>query len=313
MESTNKFKLLPLVLLCSTLCFTTQVAAKEITNDPLPATDPYWKTEQPWRLTVGLDYMKASNNDTNYANTINRDFNINTDYHLGYQIGLGYRIPDTGTVVGINYTYLRTDDSSSVNLNNNLWINGFNVNRAHGSIEYTFNKFDVTAGHEIPLNRSFTTNFYGGLNYTRLQRDMVITGSNFSDDFSIYGGTDFKGIGPVFGIDAICNPFANMREFAFEGGVRTAFPYGHLSTYARSYINDDLEDRDRIPSEEKVVLEADAYIGIRYLFNASGMNWGLSLGYESNNYLGSMRSDYSSGSTSNTSTTGAYLQMLGIF
>ncbi|VVC76426.1 hypothetical protein AQUSIP_17390 [Aquicella siphonis] len=264
-----------------------------------------------WSFKVGLPYQKFSNNGTEYASSYDREYNIDTDYHLGYNLGIGYYLASKGSTINLDYTRLHATDSDSVYLDD-LTIFQNPVTNATGKIKYSYDSVDLTAGHSVSISPTFDLYYYGGLNYTHLAKDMIISGNDVDDFYTRKSGTDFKGIGPEFGVDGTCRPIPSTPGFGVVGGLKTVFPYGNMSGYLRDYENDDVFN-EHIPDTKIVAPGIGAKLALQYDFPTAGMNWSTQLGYQSTTYFGVTKDSSYSGTVINTNFQGLYFNLAGKF
>lgn len=302
----NKFlAIIPSIILGSTLTISNEALAQSGN----PYNNGLATGQSGWTFKIGVPYVKFSNTGTEYASGEDRDYNIDTSYHVGYNLGIGYNIPSKNTIINLDYTHLQASDSDTLNMEN-LWVFHNMVNTATGKIKYTYDSVDLTAGHTVSVMPTFDLYYYGGLNYTRLARDMTIEG-NDGNDFYITKklGTVFKGIGPEFGIDGTCHPAASAPGFGVVGGLKTVFPYGTLSSYKHVYENNEFYS-DHIPDTKTVTPGFGAKLALEYDFSSSGIGWSAQLGYQSTTYFGIAKESSYSGSDINVNFQGAYFNFV---
>lgn len=263
-----------------------------------------------WNIKAGLTYAQFSNNGSSYAESTNHKiFNISPEYHTGYKLGIGYTIPNVGTELNLDYRHLHTSDTSNAWADNLTLFPGSlslgPVNWATSTLSFDFDALDFTAGHWVQFSPKFRANFYGGLSYTHLAKDMDTSGSGFGNEIHISGGTSFRGIGPTFGMDGYCSPSENYQNFSVYGGVRTTALYGTMTGYVNT-LDNGIRTSDHIPNEKTVIPAFGAKIGLDWNYPYKGATFGINLGYEVNEYWGATKdSNYTS--SNNTSYQGASL------
>lgn len=266
-----------------------------------------------WSVNLGGSYQQFSNNGTAFAeNSLNRTYNIDPDYHFGYNLGLGYHVPSKDSDIGLNYTHLNTSDKTSV------WSDGLSLTTdtvvgpfgwVSGKNDFKYDSVDLTAGHQVGLSPSFGLNYYGGLNYTHLAKDMTLYGTNPGVDYTNNLGTNFNGFGPTFGMDGECHPFeSSYPRFSVTGGVKASALYGTMTGYSR--VNDNgIRSSDSIPNEKTVVPGVGAKLGLDYDLPLTGMNLKTELGYQLTEYFGVTKSSNYASTSTNASFQGAYLNL----
>lgn len=269
-----------------------------------------------YAVTIGGKYQQYSDNGTNFASsfstightTSSSDFNVHQDYHFGYNLGLAYFLPYKGSSLNLDYSNLNATDSRTIT-GDHLTVEGENVITTTGQTKFSTGLFNLTLQQLFALNPYIDLTLYGGLNYTHITKDMVITADrdNFSR-FRIEAGTSFNGIGPVFGIDAVIYPFTDYyHRIGVVGDLQGLFPYGKLSGYLQEFEDNDTFTK-YVPSEKVFLPGTKAKLGLRFDVSGNGQ-YILDAGYEA--YISSdatKTADYS-GMTSNISYRGIYLNL----
>lgn len=265
-----------------------------------------------WTFKIGFPYQKFSNNGTNFASNTKNDFNIDTSYNWGYNLGIGYHFPVSGTDVNLDYTNINSSDTHRI-WRNDLLLEGGGLTGpfgwGSGKIEFDYESLDLTAGHAFVVNPSFAINYYGGLSYLHLTKDMTIEGRNVFNRAVIEGGTSYKGFGPTFGIGGSCYPFAMAPQFSVIGDVKASFYYGTLDSYDRLFDhNIDFSHTfvTHLPDEKVVVPGVNAKLGLNYVFPVQGMRINTQLGYSLSDYFSVTKDSSYSASNSDISFQGPY-------
>src|SRR3990167_1372189 len=239
-----------------------------------------------WKLSAGLNYQEFGNNGTQYATQdSNKEFNVDTDYHTGYFLDWMYHLEEKDSDVGFDYNHLRASDSSSLT-GNNIQIQPGGLGTAtwaSGMTTFTYDSFDLKAGHTVKLSPSFSLGYYGGLNYTRLEKELVSEGTAPGSTFNSDIGSRFSGIGPDFGMEGDCYPFYDRYPaFGVFGGVDTKVLYGTRTGFYNTMTNSVLSSTS-IPNEHIVVPAVGAKIGVQYTFR---QYVDARLGYDVTQYFG---------------------------
>lgn len=278
---------------------------------PKPEISPQYTPSSAWNATLGVNYARFSNNDSAFAESESSDdyrvYNIHNDYHTGYNFGLGYHLPNKNSDLRVDYSHFQSDDSSHVSGDDLYFFSG-PVESVGAKLSYEYNKLDFSAGHQIDLTPKFSVGYFGGIDYTTLSREMKISGRE--DGFNtrtLKAGTEFRGVGPMFGMNGSCHPSDEYPGFGVFGGVNTAFPYGNLSTHERYYENDEMH-RAYLPDDKIVVPVVGANLGVEYNLPINKINWNMQLGYQSTTLFGAAR-DYSGSSSSNVTQQGVFLNL----
>lgn len=334
MKTLRKHPLSPLTTLifaaslsASTLSFSdpnTPMSTSSVNpNQPYAVGTKYYDKQpylnlQGWSGHLSWDYQKFSNNSTTFAENVPfeygqawhaKNFNANTSYHSGYDIGLGYNIPGRDTTVNFDYMYLHSSDSSNASGENLiLFPTGVaGATSAHNSLTFNYDSVDLTAGHFINFTPLFKMNFYGGLNYSHLARNMTTHANNFDGDITIRGGFSYNGFGPTFGADGYCSPFSQYPNVSLFGGIKPSLLYGTRTNFVNSTI-DNVYNNENLPDEKIVVPAIGAKLGLNYDIGYKDMKYNIQLGYSLTNYFG-VGKDVSYSNDVNTSFQGFFLNL----
>lgn len=263
-----------------------------------------------WHGFIGINYEQFSNNGTAFAeSSTNRLYNIDPTYQTGYNLGIGYLIPGKESDANLTYSHLHTSDSNSA------WAPSLSVSPgslgpvtwASSKLTFDYNAVNLTAGHMINYTPNFKANYYGGLNYTHLAKDMTIRGSGFGNEIYNDVGTSFNGFGPTFGMDGYCTPFNNYPNFNIIGSVNPTLAYGTMTGYVRTNFN-DVRNSEGIPDEKIVVPIINSKLALNYDLPYKTTKLNFQLGYQLTELFGVTRETSYTNSV-NASLQGAYFNV----
>lgn len=268
-----------------------------------------------WSISAGIDYQQFSNNGTVYAeSSTNKYYNVSPSYQTGFNLGVGYYIPVKNSDINLEYTHLRTSDTS------NAWANSLTVSPgalgpvtwASSNVIFDYDSIDFTAGHNLPLHPNYGVNYYGGLNYTHLTKNMNINGNGLGNVIHNSVGTSFYGVGPTFGADTYCNPLSDNPNFTVYVGVQPSLLYGSMSGYVNTNVN-DVRTSENIPSDKVVIPAVGAELGLNYVIPYNKTKFNLRLGYELKEFFGATRDGDNYNNAINASFQGLFFNVRATF
>lgn len=198
-----------------------------------------------------------------------------SNYDWGTFAQIGYLFPATGNDVTVNYTYLRSDEKASLNLDD----------------------ANIEIGQRL-TSGAFDIRLFSGIRYSHL---------NYELDRSTADNTDtlkslFHGFGPRMGLDA---RYQLINGLGFDTHVNTALLAGTISTHAQN------QSRAISNSITRLVPELEAKLGIDYTYpipNAGKSAFSVEVGYQTTNYFHTFNS-IGVGGSSDASFDGAYLDV----
>ena len=204
--------------------------------------------------------------------------NINdSNFDWGFFSQVGYLFPATGNDLTVNYTYLRSGENVSLDLDD--------VNLEVGQ-RLTTGAFDM---------RLFT-----GIRYTHL---------NYALDFSTPGNKQsltnlFHGFGPRMGVD-VRYQLGNCSCFGLDTHINTSLLVGNVSAKTQNGMATISSSMNRI------VPELDAKVGIDYTYPIPCGNksaFAVEVGYQTSNYFNAFDTAFVRGS-GDANFDGAYLEV----
>lgn len=188
-----------------------------------------------FKLSVDPLYLRSNANDSNY------------DWGTFAQIG--YLFPATGNDVTANYTYLRSGDNETLDLDN----------------------ADLEIGQRVTTG-AFDVRVFSGLRYSHLDYELDTSNASVTNLF--------HGIGPRMGMDA---RYQLGDCFGFDTHVSTALLVGTISTRF-----DNQKDGSISSSTDRVIPVVDAKLGIDYTYPIQTANKNaivVEVGYQTTNYF----------------------------
>jgi hypothetical protein len=199
-----------------------------------------------------------------------------SNFDWGFFAQIGYLFPATGNDLTVNYTYLRSGENASLDLDD--------VNLELGQ-RLTTAAFDV---------RLFSGVGYGHLNYAA---DM----STPTNRQSVTGL--FHGFGPRMGLDARYQ-LGNCSCFGLDTHLNTSLLVGTITTRSQNQFGAAISD-----SMNGIVPEVNAKLGIDYTVPSSNKSaFGVEVGYQTNNYLNAFNGSLMNG-VNNANFDGVYVDI----
>ncbi len=249
----------------------------------------------------------------------------NPQYHFGFEVGASFTFGNTGNDVQINWTELKTRDSTSVNINPAVAANQFvgpfyQIGPESGGVgvpapapivsaaaqnHYTYDLVNWDAGQYIKIGHRLQTRLFGGVNFLRIKQNLQTTffaptDVNFS--FTSTNTSEFTGFGPRFGISAsydLCYGFGIVGQVAGTasvGRIRASDNFRATSTNLITiavppiFLN---QQGITTHHETRVVPGGDAKLGVNYAFEFVNSSWlTAELGYKVAAYQSAIRTVY---------------------
>lgn len=230
---------------------------------PVLANNTVCVPSQQGGLKIGIDALYLRTN----AVTSTSD----SSYDWGMYAQIGYLFPATANDLTATYTYLRTDDKDSMNLDT----------------------VDLNAGQRI-TSGIFDMRLFAGVRYNHLDYSLQ------TDESSTV--SKFHGFGPNFGIDTRCQ-LGNC--LGLDTHLNTGLVVGTLSNRYQD------KEKGFSESMNHVVPNAGAKIGIDYTYALSSVGKSvvaIEVGYQSDHYFKAFDRCAMSGSN-DLSTDGPYLDI----
>ena len=165
---------------------------------------------------------------------------------------VGYLFPYTANDLTVNYTYLRSGEKESLNLDD----------------------ANVEVGQRLTTG-AFDLRLFSGIRYSHL--NYLLDTSKPENKQSL--SSLFHGFGPLLGVDARYQ-LGNSSCFGLDAHLNTAFLAGALSTKSQN------QSSETYNSINRVVSEVDAKLGIDYTVPSNNKSaFAVEVGYQSSNYF----------------------------
>ncbi|OGT56893.1 MAG: hypothetical protein A3F14_01460 [Gammaproteobacteria bacterium RIFCSPHIGHO2_12_FULL_43_28] len=289
-------KIFTILLGCSCMALTT--LANALNTIPGSSLNSRQLQSLP-KLRIGLDLglLQPSNEGLNYAKNSDRAFIVAQKYNPYYGFDLKYLFPYKNSNLGVAYHHFYGSNSSNTSDPFTL-RNGQAATWSAGRYSWKIDDVNLYAEHSVSFDNYFDINLIGGLEYTRLSRDVRIEGKNDSTTYPDLNLINrFAGIGPEFGFDGICHPFSKRSPLSVFGGLNYAILYGERES------NADFGNLGSI-SENTIISHVTANFGIQYDYNK---RLNINLGYQFQSYIGAIK-DTDTERTYNQSFEGPYIR-----
>lgn len=199
-------------------------------------------------------------------------------YHWGFDATIGFRIPCTGSDVTLTWTHLdQNRDSSFASQTINL-IEGLDVIAdANATAKFKYDTVDLDIGQKVNFGEYLTFRLFTGVRGLRLEESRfsqnTLTFSTETSPFATLNlnqDSDFKGIGPQFGLDGhycLGSGFgivANSTVSAIIGRGRSTLN----ESFAIFPTTPDLDQLNVNPVKKtRIVPALDANLGLDYTYN----------------------------------------------
>ena len=200
-----------------------------------------------------------------------------SSFEWGVFAQVGYLFPQTGNDLTVDYTYLRSGDDASMDLDT----------------------ADLQIGQRLSTG-AFDVRLFSGIRYAHLNSLLNISTPENPQSLNSL----FHGFGPQFGVDARYALDGNSG-FGVDAHLNTAFLVGKLGSRYQSqtqYISESMN---------RVVPELDAKLGIDYTYPMSSSSSKsalvFELGYQTSNYVHALNSSLNSSGDANLD--GVYLDV----
>lgn len=200
-----------------------------------------------------------------------------SNFDWGVFAQVGYLFSGTGNDLTVDYTYLRSGDTATLDLDT----------------------ADVEIGQRI-TSGGFDVRLFSGVRYVHINSSLDLSAADKPQSF--YGL--FHGFGPRFGADARYR-LGNCSCFGVDAHLNTAFLVG---TFNGKYQDQLLSASETM---NRVVPEMDAKMGVDYTYTLSDKDksaFVLELGYQTSNYVHALNSNFISGS-GDANLDGVYLDV----
>lgn len=233
-----------------------------------------------WDLGVEALYLKPIYNAPgSYINNASNTYNyteINNKWGWGFRLDGSYHF-NTGNDVSLDWAHYDTTSHFTP-------FNVYNSNR--------FDRANMVLGQHIDFSQAKSTRFYGGLQYTSIQVNQIANNLSIPTQFGVpafiaiqqNNNTDFKGVGPIVGIDFA---YALGRSgFSITANTATSLLYGNSRTnIANMETNPALVHSSIYANKKSMVSGIEEKLGLNYKHEFSQGQLTLDGGYQALNYF----------------------------
>lgn len=245
-----------------------------------------------WDLGIQALYLRSVYDaDKSYQRTpINGFSEISNDWDWGFRLEGSYHF-NTGNDISLNWTHY-SGDSSQLGLLGAYPLTAQTIRVSQYSL-YGQNKFDqinLEMGQHVDLGMMYKLRFYGGLQYAYIQSSITnyySTAFNATNTISLFDNSDFRGVGPVAGIDYAYDITSALSLTANGSG---SILYG-TNRYNSGYVlaPTGLVLASGYASKKAIVPSLEAKLGLNYALNTAQGVWNLEGGYQVVNYFNALQ------------------------
>ena len=246
--------------------------------DPLPAPTPNWKIHD-----------------------------IDPDYHFGFEVGASTVIPGRNAKAKVNWTHFYSKDSATTVLPSSDMIGPFfeigpdasPYSKAKGHNVFRYDAVDVDYGLCINFGDYLHTNFFAGVEVSRIHQDRTSFYSNPDKTIfrTIKAPSQFLGAGPQLGMDfayGICN------GLQLTGGGAASLLVGDMKNHTNYEsvspaliplgINPPNSQGTHGKHRTQLVPAFEVKLGVAYSFALCDFTVNLEAGYQALVYINALQS-----------------------
>jgi hypothetical protein len=242
---------------------------------------------QQWDLGVRALYLNPSHTITQklFTNSTT-DFNqINNRWGFGYQLTGSYHF-QTGNSILMDWTHYDVTTTRSA----------FDVSQSN-----RFDQANLVLGQDVYFDGYKQARFYGGLQYANIRLENFHYGLNLPPTVNQIDHTDFRGVGPVFGIDFA---YAISNGFSITANTSTSVIYGAAKNRITNYTPNLIVVSQTFVRTKLMVPGLEEKLGLNYKYQFRQGQLILDGGYQALNYFNAIN---------RTSTTGIVNNDFGLF
>jgi hypothetical protein len=217
---------------------------------------------------------------------------IQFDFQSGFRVGLGVHLPCDYWDIYVNYTHFNPSGSQSAHgsfyplflFRGSSVLQGPNVNESHAHWEIEFQNADVGIGRWFYVAKTLAFRPFFGLKGAWIDQDAHIRYAGgfipIGQTFHTYFKNDFKGAGPLIGIES---SWLIGAGFSFFGDFGTALIAGHFNNKQKQHQLNGAEVIDLNNAFNLVSPTVQIIAGLAWdrNFNRDQCHFGLSAGFES--------------------------------
>ncbi|MFI4918067.1 MAG: Lpg1974 family pore-forming outer membrane protein [Legionellales bacterium] len=250
------------------------------------------------------------------------------DWDWGYRLEGAYHF-NTGNDASLTWVHFSGDSDQSGSINAEQPGYGFVPASVPANIAYSMkgkNKLDqvnLILGQHVDLSLASKMRFYGGLQYAEIRFDIKTSFPSLSGtpiaffraatvtSLSQLNDTDYRGLGPVVGLDYAYDLTGALSLTANGSG---SILYGS-SRYSNSYVEAGGVVLKSVYANKKALVPSlEAKLGLNYVINMAQGLLNLQGGYQVMNYFNALQSQGAAGVTGavTNSDYGLYGPYLGL-
>ena len=217
---------------------------------------------------------------------------VDFDFQSGFRVGLGVHLPNDRWDIYINYTRFNPEDEDSAHgsfyplflFQGTGGPRGSFVSEAHAHWEIEFQNLDVEIGRAFYIAKTLNLRPFFGLKGAWIDQDAHIRyeGGFIAAEqiFRTYFKNDFKGAGPLLGIES---NWILGAGFSFFADLTTALIVGHFDDHQKQYQLNGVEVVNLDSDFNLVSPTVQMIAGLAWdrNFNQERCHVGLSAGFES--------------------------------
>lgn len=247
-----------------------------------------------WDLGVQALYLRSVF-DADKAYAIDSLFpivneEVKNDWDWGYRLEGSYHF-NTGNDITINWTHYKGDVDFA---GTHGFIPAFQVVNFPYTMhnEDRFDQVNLVMGQHVDFGLVKKMRFYGGLQYANIQARSsqlyAIVVPRIATSVSFFDNTDFKGVGPVLGIDYSYNL---TDAFSLTANGASSILYG-TQRYNIGYVANPVGGviQSVYASKKAIVPNLEAKLGVNYAYAMSHGVLNIAGGYQALNYFNALQS-----------------------
>jgi len=310
MNCKSIFFVLPVLLISLTdmYGFSSSMLNDEMTSYP----------DQTFELYFSALFLQPSTSNTHYAveamplpiySPSWSTFDLHPRYRFGFDVGGKAIIDDSGTHIMVHWEHFRSSSSASTQVSSENMIGPFfeigpdasPYNQAQAEVRFHIDEVTVALSKFIDIGEQWTTNFFGGVSFVRIQQDLFSYFSNPASTITraIQTPIKFLGAGPQVGVDVAYTIFkqlflvGKMQASLLVGSMKNHTAYASTSPIlgllgAASPNNQSTSIQKRM----QVVPALQESIGLSYSFSSRCEQLAITIGagYQAQIYLQALQS-----------------------
>lgn len=244
-----------------------------------------------WDLGIQALYLQTIYGASKERAAVNRFNDVDNDWSWGFRAEGSYHY-NTGSDISVNWTHY-SSDTGQAGFIGLIPVSPFTSPFAQAN-QNRLDQINVVAGQHVDVGLVKKMRFYGGMQYANIQAEATnyypaafIGSLLITSPISLFDNTDFKGLGPVLGIDYSYNI---TPAFSVTANGATSILYG-TSRFDAGYVaeNVNLVLASRYRAIKKIVPAVEAKLGLNYAYNMPQGVLNLEGGYQVINYFNALQ------------------------